>query len=127
MERSRVARLGLLDDGGGPRVLPVTYAMHAGALVTAVDHKPKQVPADRLARVRWLRANPRAAITVDHYDEDWSQLAWVQALGRVTIVDPADAPEAVAALTSRYPQYRDVAPVGPVISLLPDRVLWWRA
>jgi PPOX class probable F420-dependent enzyme len=122
-----VARLGLLDDEGGPRVLPVTYAIDAGALVTAIDHKPKRVQPERLSRVRWLRASPRAALTVDHYDDDWSQLAWVQALGSMTIIDPADAPEAIAALTDRYPQYRDNAPNGPVLKLTPKRVLWWRA
>ena len=127
LERSRVARLGLLDDTGGPRVLPVTYALHDGALVSAVDHKPKRLPPERLARVRWLRARPKAALTVDHYDEDWLQLAWVQAIGPVAIFDAYEVPKAIAALTSRYPQYRDEAPAGPVISLLPDRLIWWRA
>ena len=127
LERSRVARLGMVDDEGGPRVLPVTYAMADGALVTAIDHKRKQTPPDRLARVRWLRARPRAALTVDHYEEDWSELGWVQAIGPVAILDGADAAGAIAALRSRYPQYRDRAPAGPVLSLEPDRVLWWRA
>ena len=127
LERSRVARLGLLDDTGGPRVLPVTYAIDAGALVTAIDHKPKRLEPERLARVRWLQARPMAALTVDHYEEDWSQLAWVQALGQVAIIDAADAPDAVGVLTSRYPQYRVQPPAGPVLKLTPKRVLWWRA
>ena len=127
LDRSRVARLGLLDDAGGPRVLPVTYAVDAGAFVTAVDYKPKRLPPERLARVRWLRAQPRAALTVDHYDEDWSHLAWVQAIGPVAIFDAYEVPRAVTALTNRYPQYRDRPPGGPVISLLPDRLIWWRA
>ena len=127
LERSRVARLGIVDDEGGPRVLPVTYALADGALVTAIDHKPKQTPPERLARVRWLRARPRAALTVDHYEEDWSELGWVQAIGPVAILDAADAADAIAALRSRYPQYSDRPPAGPVLSLEPDRVLWWRA
>jgi PPOX class probable F420-dependent enzyme len=127
LETARVGRLGIVDDEGGPRVLPVTYALAGGALLTAVDHKRKRVPAGRLARVRWLRDRPRAALTVDHYEDDWSQLSWVQAIGPVAILDAADAPEAIAALADRYPQYRDRAPAGPVLSLRPDRVLWWRA
>jgi PPOX class probable F420-dependent enzyme len=127
LERSRVARLGLIDDMGGPRVLPVTYAIHDGAVVTAVDHKPKRLEPERLARVRWLQARPMAAVTVDHYDEDWSQLAWVQAIGPMAIIDAADAPDAVGVLTSRYSQYRLQAPAGPVLKLTPERVLWWRA
>jgi PPOX class probable F420-dependent enzyme len=127
LERSPVARLGLLDDDGGPRVLPVTYALAGRALVTAVDHKTKHVPVGRLARLRWLRARPVAALTVDHYEEDWSRLAWVQAIGGVSILDAADAPDALAALAARYAPYRERPPAGPVIALEPDRVLWWRA
>jgi PPOX class probable F420-dependent enzyme len=127
LERSRVARLGLIDDDGGPRVLPVTYAVNHNTIVTAIDDKPKRVPPDRLARVRWLRARPHAALTVDHYEEDWSRLSWVQAIGEVTIVEADDAPDALAALRVRYPQYADRAPAGPVLSLLPDRLVWWKA
>jgi PPOX class probable F420-dependent enzyme len=127
LDTARVGRLGIVDDENRPRVLPVTFAIAGGALVTAIDHKPKHLPPERLARVRWLRAKPRAALTVDHYEEDWSRLAWVQAIGTVTILQAIDAPEHLKALTSRYPQYRDRVPAGPVISLLPDRMLWWRA
>jgi PPOX class probable F420-dependent enzyme len=128
LERSRVARLGLVDDEGGPRVLPVTYALAGDALVTAVDvHKPKRVAAERLARLRWLSARPRAALTVDHYEDDWSQLTWVQAIGSMSILEAADAPDALAALAARYSQYRERAPAGPVLALRPERVLWWRA
>src|SRR5437764_1343784 len=86
---ARVARLGLVDDEDRPRVLPVTFAVVAGALWTAVDHKPKRHPDRELARVRWLRRRPHAALTVDVYADDWSQLAWVQALGEVRIDERA--------------------------------------
>ncbi|MBV9363902.1 MAG: pyridoxamine 5'-phosphate oxidase family protein [Solirubrobacterales bacterium] len=125
--QSRVARLGLLDDDGAPRVLPVTYALSQDALVTAIDDKPKHVAPERLARVRWLRARPRAALTVDHYEDDWSRLAWVQAIGPVKIVEAADAPDALNALTARYDAYRRQRPSGPIITLVPDRLVWWRA
>jgi PPOX class probable F420-dependent enzyme len=122
-----VARLGIADEAGDPRVLPVTYAVLERTIVTAIDHKRKEVPAERLARVRWIRARPRGALTVDRYDDDWSGLQWVQALGPITILEAAEAPEAIAALTERYGAYRDQPPRGPVLSLAPDRVLWWQA
>jgi PPOX class probable F420-dependent enzyme len=105
----------------------VTYALAGEAIVTAIDHKRKDVPVERLARLRWLRARPHAALTVDHYEEDWSQLRWVQAIGPVAILDAADAPDALTALAGRYPQYRDRAPAGPILSLTPDRLVWWKA
>lgn len=125
--RERVARLGLIDDDGGPRVLPITFALHGGAFVTAVDHKPKRVAPERLARVRWLRARPRAALTIDRYDDDWSALEWVQAIGEVRIVGACDAASSLAALRERYEPYRDRPPSGPILVLNPQRLLWWRA
>jgi PPOX class probable F420-dependent enzyme len=127
LERARIAHLGLLDGEGRPRVLPVTFAVCGEQLVSAVDHKPKRVAGEDLARVRWLRARPHAALTVDHYDEDWSKLAWVQALGHVRILDAPDAAPALAALVERYEPYRRQAPAGPVLVIAPERLLWWRA
>jgi PPOX class probable F420-dependent enzyme len=122
-----VARLGLIDDRGHPRVLPITFALSGPALVSAIDDKPKRRPGEELARVRWLRARPRAALTVDHYEDDWSQLGWVQALGSVRILEAVSAPEALAALGERYAPYRERPPGGPVLALEPERILWWRA
>jgi PPOX class probable F420-dependent enzyme len=122
-----VARLGLLDDRGDPRVLPVTYAICGTRVISAVDDKPKRVPGERLARVRWLRARPRAALTVDRYDDQWSKLAWVQALGDVEVLESSGEPEAVSALIERYADYRERPPSGLLLSLEPARLLWWRA
>jgi PPOX class probable F420-dependent enzyme len=127
LHRAPVGRLGLLDGAGSPRVLPVVFAVCDGMLVSAIDHKRKRRPGEELARVRWLRARPRAALTVDHYDDDWSSLAWVQALGTVRVADASDAPAAISALVDRYPQYRERTPVGPVLMLTPERLVWWRA
>lgn len=123
----RVGHLGLLDGGGGPRVLPVTFARVGGELWSAIDDKPKRRPADRLARVRWLKERPRSALTVDRYDEDWSALAWVQAIGETAVLEPAGHERALAALAERYAQYRARPPSGPLLRLTPERVVFWRA
>jgi PPOX class probable F420-dependent enzyme len=122
LEEIPVAHLGLLDEEGEPRVQPVTFARLGDVIVSAIDDKPKRgVPA----RVERLRRHPRAALTVDRYDTDWSRLAWVQLLGDVTLED-VDR-EALAALQHRYPAYRERPPGGPLLKLRPVRVLWWRA
>jgi PPOX class probable F420-dependent enzyme len=125
LESARVARLGLLDDRDRPRVLPVTFAVVGDAIYTAVDQKPKR-PGEP-ARVRYLRRRPEAALTVDRYDEDWAQLAWVQVLGHVELLDPADDPRAMDALTAKYAPYASEPPRGPLLRLAPERVLHWRA
>ena len=122
-----MARLGLLDDEDHPRVLPVTFVVHEGSLWTVVDRKPKRDPSREPARVDFLRRNPRAALTVDHYDDDWSRLAWVQVLGAVTVLEVDDEPEALAALTAKYPQYGRERPPGPLLRMDPLRILCWSA
>ena len=117
-----VGHLGFHDEDGHPRVQPVTFARVAGTLVSAIDLKPKRgVPA----RIRRLQADPRAALTVDRYDADWTKLAWVQVLGTAT-VEPLDE-RALRALRDRYPAYCEQPPPGPLIRLAPTRVLTWRA
>ena len=124
LERSRVGHLGLLDSDRHPRVLPVSFALHDGAVWTAIDRKPKRSPP---ARVRWLHAAPRAAITVDHYEDDWSRLAWVQLIGEIAVLDGPPSEPVLAALCSRYDQYRREPPPGPVLRLEVSRAVCWRA
>jgi PPOX class probable F420-dependent enzyme len=127
LEAGRVGRLGLRDDDGQPRVLPITYALVGEEIWSAIDDKPKRDPGSEPARVRYLRGDPRAALTVDHYSDDWARLAWVQILGDVRIVEAADSPAALAALAKKYQPYRDSAPPGPLLALRPRRYLCWRA
>ena len=126
LAEARVARLGLLDGDGDPRVLPVTFAISDGIIWTAIDHKRKR--ADREpARLRFLRERPRVALTADRYDDDWSRLAWVQVLGSATVRDAAGETEALAALAAKYEPYRERPPGGPLIAIAPERALSWRA
>ncbi len=127
LDAARVGHLGLIDDHGRPRVLPVTFALVAGEAWSAVDDKPKRRPGERLARVRWLRARPAATLTVDRYEDDWSALAWVQLVGTVAVLDRDDHGDALAALADRYPQYRKRPPRGPLLRLTPEHVVCWSA
>jgi len=123
LESERVARLGLLDDEDRPRVLPVTFALAGGAIYSAIDQKPKA--SAEPARLRYLRRRPEAALTVDHYEDDWARLAWVQVLGRVEVL--ADEPAGMDALIAKYEQYQAEPPPGPLLKLVPERALHWRA
>lgn len=125
LESERVGRLGLLDDAGRPRVQPVTFAIAGGAVYSAVDRKPKR-PGEP-ARVRYLRQRPEAALTVDRYDDDWTKLAWVQVLGRVELLEPSEDRRGMDALAAKYEPYRDDPPPGPLLRLVPERTLHWRA
>jgi PPOX class probable F420-dependent enzyme len=125
LETARVGRLGLVDLEGAPRVLPVTFAVAEGRIWSAIDKKPKR--AEEPARLRFLQRDPRAALTVDRYSDDWDQLAWVQVLGRVEIMPVKTGAAGLEALSAKYEPYRSEPPPGPLLCLEPQRYLWWRA
>ena len=106
-------------------MLPVTYAIAEGRIWSAIDQKPKR--SEEPARLRFVRRDPRAALTVDRYTDDWDELAWVQVLGRIEIVEVGDGAAGLEALSEKYEPYREASPPGPLLALQPDRYLWWRA
>ena len=122
---ARVGRLGLLDEADQPRVLPVAFTLLDGALWSAIDQKPKR-SAGEPARVRRLRRRPESALLVDRYDDDWTRLAWVEARGRMSVLDAGSAPQVLVALAAKYPQYRDHPPPGPLLRLGVEGVACWR-
>lgn len=125
LERERVGRLAFLDADDRPRVLPVTFVLAGDALWSAIDRKPKRTAEP--ARVRWLRRHPEAALGVDHYEDDWERLAWVQVLGRVDVLPLEAGAAGLEALVAKYEPYAKQRPQGPLLRLTVDRALCWCA
>jgi PPOX class probable F420-dependent enzyme len=134
---ARVARLATADADGRPHVVPMVFALASGrdagetrsgdTVYSAVDAKPKR--STSLRRLANIAANPRVAVLVDHYEDDWHALWWVRADGTGRVLD-ADGPEgrdAIARLVARYPQYREQPPPGPVVAIDVARWSSWSA
>jgi PPOX class probable F420-dependent enzyme len=128
LARWPVARLVTLGRGGKPEPVPIVFAHVAGALFSPLDGKPKR--GGELARVRNLARDARAAVMLDHYEDDWSTLWWLRVEGRGEVL-PADAhAEAVAALRAKYPQYERVALFAGeprLIRIAIERITSWAA
>ena len=125
LDTARVGRLATADPAGRPALVPVCFVYRGGNAYTPIDGKPKSTR--RLRRVRDVEANPTAVLLVDHYEEDWRRLAWVQVRGAAGMINGDEAREALDALRSKYPQYAEVA-VGPeVIRIAGESVRAWRA
>jgi PPOX class probable F420-dependent enzyme len=128
--RARVGHLAT-SDGRVPSVVPVCFVLVGETLYQAIDGKPKSVDASRLRRVKNVRANPRAALLIDHYVEDWRRLWYVLLRGKARIVDRGpEQQRAIAALRKKYPQYRTTVPLAPdalVIAIDVRRLRHWRA
>jgi PPOX class probable F420-dependent enzyme len=130
INRARVGHLAT-SDGDTPSVVPVCFVLVGETLYQAIDGKPKSVDPGHLRRVRNVRANPRAALLIDHYVEDWRQLWYVLLRGTARIVDRGpEQQRAIIALRKKYPQYRTTVPLAPdalVIAIDVRRLRHWRA
>lgn len=127
-ERTRRGFLATADDEGRPAAVPVCFALLDGRPVTPVDEKPKAVDPRDLRRLRDVRANPRVCLTVDRYEETWTNLAWAQLRGTATVLesDADDHADAVRALRTKYDQYEDHRlETRPLIRIDPGHVVSW--
>jgi PPOX class probable F420-dependent enzyme len=125
-----VARFATLDRQGRPHLVPICFVYDGKLFYTAVDQKPKRVPAERLVRLQNIRAVPRVALLIDHYDEDWTRLWYVLIRGQAKLLPQSAQPErarALRRLRAKYPQYtRDMlAADAPIIRIAPQRVTVW--
>ena len=122
---SRVARLAT-SGPSGPHIVPIVFTLDSGRLITVVDAKPKTTR--RLQRLANIADDPRVAVLADHFADDWSQLWWVRADGNAVISDDVEQLEpAVTLLGAKYPQYREQAPPGPLITVTIERWVGWAA
>ena len=121
---ARVGRLATITADGRPHVVPCCFVLHGddnAVVYSAVDAKPKSTLA--LRRLANVRANPAAALVVDHYEEDWSALWWVRLDGNGRVLGVGDEREhALDLLAAKYHQYAEQRPPGAVIAI--DVVSW---
>lgn len=128
VETARVGRLATADAEGRPHVVPVCFALVGDHVVTPIDEKPQRVSPDALRRSRDIGENPRVALVVDHYTDDWSRLGWVQVRGTASRRAPGEESHSsgVTALREKYDQYAAHALEDrPLIRISPGSVRSW--
>ena len=136
LESAPVGRLATAGLDAAPHLIPVCFALDCTPaadcrIYSVLDRKPKRAALTRLRRVRNLLQNPQAALLIDHYNADWSQLWYLLLTGPAELLtDPADPEhlDAIQLLQQKYPQYRtmDIA-ANPVIRLTVERAVSWDA
>ena len=127
LEEQRVARLATVDGRGRPHVVPIVFVYADGNVYTPIDLKPKAVPAERLRRVRNILSNPHVQVLVDHYDEDWQRLGYVQLRGQAEIIeDGTEYRRAIRLLEGKYRQYEELPLEGrPGIKISIEKTVSW--
>lgn len=128
-EQSRIARLATSGADGAPHAVPICYIVDNASLHTVVDAKPKSAPT-RMRRLRNIAENPRAAVIIDRYDEDWTRLEYVLLRGPAGIVtDAGEYAQAVDRLRTKYRQYRKMTfsvEANPLVRVDIESVHHWR-
>ena len=125
---ARVGRLATVGEDGVPYLVPICFVLHAGALWMPLDAKPKRVPVEQLKRVRNLLERPQVGVLIDHWSEDWSELAYVQIRGLASLVRGGEEKrEAVRLLREKYFQYRAMPELdeNPTVRITPVAVRVW--
>lgn len=104
----------------GVDAVPVVFAVDANRIVTPVDAVKAKSTA-RLQRLVNLERDPRCALLVDHYEDDWTAVWWVRVHATATVLAGRHA-----ALRA-FEQYRKAGVVTATIVLEPTLVTGWRA
>lgn len=112
--KARIGRLATIDSRGFPSVVPFCFTlmdMPEPTIVSVLDEKPKRVTDAALGRVRNILKHPEVGLVIDHYDEDWSNLVFVQAKGIARLIEASDPlhEHTIVQLRVKYPQYEAMA------------------
>ena len=121
-ERERRGVLTTLDTDGSGHSVPMVFVVLGHEIVSPIDHKPKTGRV--LARVKHIERDDRVTVLVDHWDEDWTRLAWVMVRANA-VIDPDAPPEVVQSLNARYQQYAPDERPDALIRIRPTKLTWW--
>jgi len=128
VREQRVARLATADENGHPTLIPVCYAFDGEFFYTPLDEKPKTVPGTLLKRVRNIEARHEAALLIDQYSDDWSQLGYILIHAHAALLLPPAKRHTLALrlLRERYTQYQTMdLEQNALIVLTPERITSW--
>ncbi len=127
LRAARVAHLATADKTGRPHAIPICFVYDGEKFYSPIDEKPKRTEPRRLKRLRNIGENPRVALVIDRYDEDWRRLAYVLVFGRARILARGGKHRrAVRLLRRKYRQYRAMSLDRlPMIAIAPRRFVCW--
>ena len=122
IDRVRRGVMSTIDPDGSAHSVPVVFALVGDEIVSPIDHKPKTGVVMR--RVRNLERDDRVTLLLDHYDEEWTRLAWLMVRG-TAIVDSTPSDDLIRALNVRYTQYTPDERHDALIRIRPIKLSWW--
>lgn len=120
--RERVCRVATTGADDEPHVVPVCHVLAGEKIYFGSGNDARKVAN--------LRENPRIALTIDLYSEEWSQLKGVTVQGTATLIERGPRfKQARARLYEKYPQYPEDAALATsdsvIVEVTPKHVFTW--
>jgi nitroimidazol reductase NimA-like FMN-containing flavoprotein (pyridoxamine 5'-phosphate oxidase superfamily) len=121
-ERERVCRVATSNPAGVPHLVPVCQVVSGGKIWFASGTDGR--------KAKNLAANPRLALTIDLYSDDWAHIKGVMVQGRARLYARGPRFRKIRALLyKKYPQYAREAALDEsdsvVVEVTPTRVFTW--
>jgi len=118
----RVCRVATVGEAGTPHLVPVCHAL--------IGDRVYFGSGDDARKALNLQQNPRLALTVDLYAEDWSHLKGVMVQGTAKLIRRGPAfTRARKRLYAKYPQYPREAALSVsdsvIVEVTPTHVFAW--
>ena len=122
IERERVCRVATVNEEGMPHLVPVCAVVADGRIYFGSGNDAR--------KVKNLETNPRVAVTVDLYSDDWAHIKGVMVQGTATLIARGPRFRKLRALLYRkYPQYATDAAIeesdSVVVEVTPTAVFSW--
>ncbi|OLB96653.1 MAG: hypothetical protein AUH30_12095 [Candidatus Rokubacteria bacterium 13_1_40CM_68_15] len=120
--RERVCRVATAGSDGKTHLVPVCHVMAGDKIYFGSGNDARKVTN--------LRENPRIAVTIDLYSEEWSELKGVMVQGTATLIERGPRfKQARARLYEKYPQYPEEAALATsdsvIVEVTPTKVFTW--
>ena len=116
-----VGRFATVGNDGVPHNVPVCPLMDGPNIYIASEKSAK--------KVRNLRENPNATITLDVYRDSWKNLRGVMLQGHAGIVGDKDFKRIRTKFYRKYPKYKTASPIEPedsvIIEIRLDKKFSW--
>jgi len=116
---ARVARLATTSSDGAPHVVPVCPALEGDEVVVAL--------MDGSVKLRNVREDPRVALVVDDYREDWDANAGLVLRGNARFLEGPDWERARGLLYEKFSQYAPLSPIerDAIVAISLEQVSSW--
>lgn len=122
LKHARVIRVATVGPGSMPHAVPVCPLLERGVIYFGTDKNTR--------KIKNLKGNPRIALVLDEYSEDWSYIRGVLVQGRAEVIESAAEFRRIRNLLyEKFQQYKKEAQLDQkdsvIVRVTPEKTVSW--